>query len=103
MNMIEYRIMIELIFLRILMLVVRQVHLKSIFCHYWYFLDRGFKFQPSVYNGLHDALVMFINLNDIAIFNICSVNYQCIIARINNDETIYLLRNGNLSNKSGPL
>ena len=21
---------------------------ESIICHYWYFLDKGFKFQPSV-------------------------------------------------------
>ena len=94
--------MIELIFLRILMLVVRQVHVKSIFCHYWYFFRQRIQVS-TICNGLHDALVMFINLNDIAIFNICSVNYQCIIARINNNETIYLLRNADLSNKNGSL
>ena len=24
-------------------------------CHYWYFLDEGFKFQPDVCNGCHDV------------------------------------------------
>ena len=24
-------------------------------CHYWYFLDKGFKFQPDVCNGCHDV------------------------------------------------
>ena len=27
-------------------------------CHYWYFLDKGFKFQPHVCNGCHDGLMM---------------------------------------------
>ena len=26
-------------------------------CHYWYFLDKGFKFQPKVCNGCHDSLI----------------------------------------------
>ena len=34
-------------------------------CHYWYFLDEGFKFQLDVCNGCHDLLMMFMNLSDI--------------------------------------
>ena len=26
--------------------------------HYWYFLDKGFKFQPNVCNECHDVLVI---------------------------------------------
>ena len=36
-------------------------------CHFWYFLDKGFKFQPYVCNGCHDVLIMSINLSDFAI------------------------------------
>ena len=25
-------------------------------CHYWYFLNKGFKFQPNVYNGCYDSI-----------------------------------------------
>ena len=25
-------------------------------CHYWYFLDKGFKFEPYVYNACHDVM-----------------------------------------------
>ena len=35
--------------------------------HYWYFLGKGFKLQPDVCNGCQDALMMSMNLNDIAI------------------------------------
>ena len=37
---------------------------------YWYFLDKGFKFQPYIYNGCHDLSIMSINTDNIAILNI---------------------------------
>ena len=39
-------------------------------CHYWYFLDKGFKFQPHVCNGCHDVSTMDTNLSDIGILSI---------------------------------
>ena len=39
-------------------------------CHYFYFLDKGFKFQRYVCCGCHDLLMMSINLNGNAIWNI---------------------------------
>ena len=36
-------------------------------CHYWYFLNKRFKFQPYVCNRCHDLLMMSMNLSDIAI------------------------------------
>ena len=27
-------------------------------CHYWYFLTKGFKFQPNVCNRCHELLMM---------------------------------------------
>ena len=27
-------------------------------CHYWYFLNKGFKFQPNVCNRCHELLMM---------------------------------------------
>ena len=39
-------------------------------CHYWYFLNFSFKFQPNVCKRSHDLLMMSINLRYIAILNI---------------------------------
>ena len=39
-------------------------------CHYWCFLDKGFKFQVNVCNGCHDLLMILINLSDILILDI---------------------------------
>ena len=44
-------------------------------CHYWYFLDEGFKFQPNVCNECHDLLMMSMNFSNIAILIITSANY----------------------------
>ena len=49
-------------------------------CHYWYFLNKGFKFQPNVCNRCHDLLMMSMNLSDIAILNIKSADYRCVIS-----------------------
>ena len=69
-------------------------------CHYWYFLDKGFKFQKNVYNGCHDVLMMSMNLCDIAILNINDANYRCIITGISKSDAINLMQNIDLSEKS---
>ena len=61
---------------------------KSKECHYWYFLDKGFKFQSEVWNGCHDVLMMSMNLGDIAILNIKGTDYGCIISGISKSEAI---------------
>ena len=39
-------------------------------CHYWYFLEKGFKFRLYIYNRCHDLVMTSMNLNNIAILNI---------------------------------
>ena len=70
-------------------------------CHYWYFLNYSFKFQPNFCNRCHDLLMMSINLNDIAILNI--KGYCCIISLISKNEAINLIQNADLTEKSGAL
>ena len=67
--------------------------------HYWYFLGKGFKLQPDVCNGCQDALMMSMNLNDIAILNVQGIDYYCIINRISKSEAIGLLINSSLYKK----
>ena len=38
-------------------------------CHYWYFLNYSFTFQPNACNRCHDLLMMSMNLRDIDILN----------------------------------
>ena len=67
-------------------------------CHYWYFLDEGFKFQLDVCNDCHDLLIMFMNISDMN-----GTDCRCIINGISKKEAINLLQNVYLTEKSGVL
>ena len=65
--------------------------------HYWYVLDKGFKFEHYVCNGCHDVLKMSISLKDIAIFYINCVDYCCIINEISKSDAVNLPQNDDLT------
>ena len=56
-------------------------------CHYWYFLEKGFKSQPNFCNRRHDLLIISINL----------IDYRCTISRISKNEAINLMQNAVLT------
>ena len=68
-------------------------------CHYWYFSNKIFKFQPNVCKRCHDLLMIFMNLSDIAILNIKGFQYHCIISGISYNGAINLMRNINYTEK----
>ena len=70
--------MIELKFLKLLILILKSLSKECIICHFQYFLDKGFKFQPYICSECHNVLTS-MNLNDIAMLSICGVDYHCII------------------------
>ena len=72
-------------------------------CHYLYFLNNSFKFQPNVCNKYQDLLMLSVNLSDSAILNIKVSNYHCFISLISKNEAINLLQNADLTEKSGIL
>ena len=73
--------MIELTFL-ILMLIIHTSESRDFdICHYSYFLDKEFMFQPHVCNGCYE-LMMSMNLSDIDILIIHVAYYPCIISGI---------------------
>ena len=38
--------------------LIKQMHQKKcVFCHYWYFKDVGFEFEPHVCDTFHDILM----------------------------------------------
>ena len=39
-------------------------------CHYWYFLDKNFNYEPYLCNGCHDLVQKVMNFNDVAIVSI---------------------------------
>ena len=55
-------------------------------CHYWYFKDLGYKFQPYLFNGCHTVSMMAYELKNIAILNVKGVDYRFILRSISRDE-----------------
>ena len=45
-------------------------------CHYWYFLDKGFKYKPYLCNGCHDLMQKAINFSDVAIVSVKGSDYR---------------------------
>ena len=50
---------------------------KCSICHYWYFKDIGYKFEPYICNGCHDISMMAYDLDDFIILNVKGVDYGC--------------------------
>ena len=72
---------------------------ECMLCHYWYFKDVGYKFQPYVCNGCHNVSVMTYELKNIAILNVKGVDYRCILWGISKNEAVNILNNSVLENK----
>ena len=68
-------------------------------CHYWYFKDIGFKYQPYVCNECHDFSMTVQNLSDFFIVTLKNVDYRCYIVGIDKKDAISLLNNFVLNNK----
>ena len=68
-------------------------------CHYWYFKDVGFKFEPHVCNKCHDVLMTAYELKNIAILNVKVVYFRRILWGISRDEVVNRLNNSVLQDK----
>ena len=68
-------------------------------CYYWYFKDVGFKFEPHVSNECHDVLMTAYELKNIAILNVKSADFRCILWGISRDEAFNRLNNSVFEDK----
>ena len=78
------------------------MYIKRVYVYHC-FLNYSFKFRPNVCNRCHSLLMMSINLCGIASVNIKGSDYHCIISLISKNETINLLKNADLTEKTGTL
>ena len=68
-------------------------------CHYWYFKDVGYKFQPYVCNGCQAVSMMAYELKNIAILNAKGVDCKCILWGISKNDAVDRLNNSVLKDK----
>ena len=68
-------------------------------CHYWYFKDVEFKFEPHVSNKCHDVMMTAYELKNIAILNVKGVDFSYVLWGISRDEAVNRLNNSVLEDK----
>ena len=72
---------------------------KCMICHYWYFKDIDYKYEPYICNGCHDLSVVVYDLNDFMILNIKGGNCRRYRFNFSKSDAIKLLNNFVLDNK----
>ena len=45
-------------------------------CHYWYFKDIDFKYEPYLWNGCHDLMQKAMSFNNVAIIYVKESAYR---------------------------
>ena len=78
------------------MILIKQLHQKCDVCHYWYFKDIGFKYEPYLCNGCHDLMQKAMNFNDVTIVSIKGSGYRIHFWYISKDDAINIINNSDL-------
>ena len=68
---------------------------KCDICHYWYFLDKGFKYEPYLCNSCHDLMQKAMNFNDVAIVSVKGSDYRTHFWYMSKDDPINIIKNYN--------
>ena len=57
-------------------------------CHYWYFLNKSFKYEPYLCNGCHDLMQKAMNFNCLAIVSTKVNDYRIHFWYMSKDDAI---------------
>ena len=66
---------------------------ECMICHYWFFLDIAYKYEPHICNKYHDKSMMAYELENIAILNVKFVDYRCVLWNMTKNDAINRLNN----------
>ena len=72
-------------------------------CHYWYFKNIGFKYEPYFCNGCHDLLQKAISFNNVVIVYVNERAYKINFWYMSKDDAINIMNGSNLVDKRGVL
>ena len=72
-------------------------------CHYWYFKDIDFKYEPYLCNGCHDLMQKSMGFNNIAIVYIKESAYRIHFWHMSKDDAINTMNGSNLADKKSIL
>ena len=72
-------------------------------CHYWYFQDIGFKYEPYLCNGCHDLMQKAMSFNNIAVVYLKGNAYRINFWYMSKDDVIKITDGFILLDKRGVL
>ena len=70
-------------------------------CHYWYFKDICFRYEPYLCNGCHDLMQKAMSFNGVAIVYIKRNAYRIHFWYMSKDDAISIMTNSNLTDRKG--
>ena len=64
-------------------------------------MDKGFKYEPCLYDGCHDLMQKAMNFNDVAIVSIKENDYRTHFWYMSKDDAINIMKNSNFNEETG--
>ena len=84
-----------------MILIKKNASKECEICHYWYFLDKGFKYEPYLCNGCHNLMQKAMDFNAFAIVSIKENDYRIHFWYMSKDDEINIMNNYSLDEKAG--
>ena len=72
-------------------------------CHYCYFKNIGFKYEPFLCNGCHNLMQKAMSFNNVAIVYVKGSAYRIHFWYMSKDDAINIMNGSNLVDKRGVL
>ena len=72
-------------------------------CHYWYFEEIGFKYEPYLCNSCHDLVQKAMSFDDVAIVYVKESAYKIHFWHMSKNNAISIMNNSNFVDKKGVL
>ena len=72
-------------------------------CHYGYFLDKNFNYQPHICNGCHGLMQKAMSFSDVAIVSIKGDDSRIHFWYMSKNDAISIMHNSNLIDKKRTL
>ena len=69
-------------------------------CHYWYFLDKNFNYDPYLCSECHDLMQKAMSLKNVAIVSIKGNDCRIHFCYISKNDAFILMTNSNLNDKN---
>ena len=70
-------------------------------CHYCYFKDISFKYEPYLCNGYHDLMQKAMSFNNVAIVYVKGSAYRIHFCHMSKDDAMNIMNGSNLVDKMG--